>query len=178
VIRLEQNYRSTKTILAAASAVVAHNEMRKGKTLWTTNPQGEGITYMEAADADEEAMFVAERILQHQKSAPGSHIVVLYRTNFLSRVLEEKMRRYNMKYRIVGGFSFYERAEIKDMISYLTASLNPHDSVHMLRVINAPPRGIGKTTTDLLEEVAVERGASIWGAIEIVVQEARLPMRT
>src|SRR5215470_5841129 len=97
IIKLEQNYRSTKTILAAASAVVARNEMRKGKTLWTTNPEGERITYLEAADADEEAMFVAERILQHQRSAPNAHIVVLYRTNFLSRVLEEKMRRYNMK---------------------------------------------------------------------------------
>src|SRR5437667_3078866 len=129
---------------------------------------------MEAADADEEAMFVAERILQHQKSAPGSHIVVLYRTNFLSRVLEEKMRRYNMKYRIVGGFSFYERAEIKDMISYLTVSLNPHDSVNMLRVINSPPRGIGKTTTDTLEELAVQHGTSLWDAIEIAVREARL----
>ena len=178
VIRLEQNYRSTKTILAAASAVVANNEMRKGKTLWTTNTQGERITYLEAADADEEAMFVAERILQHQKSSPTAHIVVLYRTNFLSRILEEKLRRYNMKYRIVGGFSFYERAEVKDMISYLTAAMNPHDSVHLLRIINSPPRGIGKTTTDLLEELAVERGVSIWSAIEVALQEQRLPMRT
>ena len=83
-----------------------------------------------------------------------------------------------MKYRIVGGFSFYERAEIKDLISYLTVALNPHDSVHLLRVINVPPRGIGKTTTDMLEELAVERGTSIWDAIEISIREARLPMRT
>ncbi len=178
IIKLEQNYRSTKNILAAASAVVGNNQMRKGKALWTQNPSGDLITYAEAADAEEEAMYVADRLLYHQKADPSARMAVLYRTNFLSRVLEEKLRRYNMKYRIVGGFSFYERAEIKDMISYLTVSLNPHDSVHMLRVINAPPRGIGKTTTDLLEEVAVERGASIWGAIEIVVQEARLPMRT
>src|SRR5262245_25789803 len=178
VIRLEQNYRSTKTILAAASAVVANNELRKGKTLWTTNAQGERITYLEAADAEEEAMFVAERIIQHQKASSSAHIVVLYRTNFLSRVLEEKLRRYNLKYRIVGGFSFYERAEIKDMISYLTVSLNPDDSVHLLRVINMPPRGIGKTTTDMLEELAVERGTSIWDAIKIAIEKARLPMRT
>ncbi len=131
VIRLEQNYRSTKTILAAASAVVANNEMRKGKSLWTQNPPGERITYMEASDADEEAMFVAERILGYQKSRPDARIAVLYRTNFLSRVLEEKLRRYNMKYRIAGGFSFYERAEIKDMIRYLTIALNPQDSVHV-----------------------------------------------
>src|SRR5215475_7610135 len=178
IIKLEQNYRSTKNILAAASAVVANNEMRKGKTLWTQNPSGDLLNYMEAADAEEEAMYVAERILYHQKSDPSARIAVLYRTNFLSRILEEKLRRYNMKYRIVGGFSFYERAEIKDMISYLTVSLNPHDSVNLLRIINSPPRGIGKTTTDTLEELAVERGTSIWDAIEISIREPRLPMRT
>jgi DNA helicase-2/ATP-dependent DNA helicase PcrA len=178
MIKLEQNYRSTKNILAAASAVVANNEMRKGKSLWTQNPSGDLITYMESADAEEEAMYVAERILYHQKGDPGARIAVLYRTNFLSRILEEKLRRYNMKYRIVGGFSFYERAEIKDLISYLTVALNPHDSVHLLRVINVPARGIGKTTTDALEELAVERGISIWDAIEATVREARLPMRT
>src|SRR5580765_87427 len=128
IIKLEQNYRSTKTILAAASAVVANNEMRKGKSLWTENPSGELITYLDAADADEEAMFTAERIMHHQRNQPNNHIAVLYRTNFLSRVLEEKMRRYNMKYKIVGGFSFYERSEIKDLISYLTVALNPTDS--------------------------------------------------
>jgi DNA helicase II / ATP-dependent DNA helicase PcrA len=178
IVKLEQNYRSTKNILAAASAVVANNELRKGKTLWTQNPSGELLTCMEAADAEEEAMYVAERILYHQKADPSARIAVLYRTNFLSRILEEKLRRYNMKYRIVGGFSFYERAEIKDLISYLTVSLNPHDSVNLLRIINSPPRGIGKTTTDALEELAVERGTSIWDAIEIAVREARLPMRT
>src|SRR5262252_3505869 len=177
-IKLEQNYRSTKNILAAASAVVANNEMRKGKALWTQNPSGELITLMEASDAEEEAMYVADRILYHQKKDPSAHIAVLYRTNFLSRILEEKLRRYNMKYRIVGGFSFYERAEIKDLISYLTVALNPHDSVHLLRIINSPARGIGKTTTDMLEELAVERGTSVWNAIEISIQEARLPMRT
>jgi DNA helicase-2/ATP-dependent DNA helicase PcrA len=178
IIKLEQNYRSTKNILAAASAVVANNEMRKGKSLWTQNPSGELISLMESADAEEEAMYVADRILFHQKSDPSAHIAVLYRTNFLSRILEEKLRRYNMKYRIIGGFSFYERAEIKDLISYLTVSLNPHDSVNLLRIINSPARGIGKTTTDMLEELAVERGTSIWDAIEITIREARLPMRT
>jgi DNA helicase-2/ATP-dependent DNA helicase PcrA len=177
-VRLEQNYRSTKTILAAAGAVVAKNEMRKGKTLWTQNPQGELIAYLEAADADEEAMFVAERIIAHAKAQPHDHVAVLYRTNFLSRVLEEKLRRYNMKYRMVGGFSFYERAEIKDMISYLTVSLNPHDSVNVMRVINVPPRGIGKTTTDALSDLAVERETSLWGAIDIAVKEQTFPGRT
>jgi DNA helicase II / ATP-dependent DNA helicase PcrA len=178
IIRLEQNYRSTKTILAAASTVVANNEQRKGKTLWTQNPQGELISYLEAADAEEEAMFVAERILAHAKAQPLDHIAVLYRTNFLSRVIEEKLRRYNMKYRIVGGFSFYERAEIKDMISYLTVSLNPEDSVNLLRIINVPVRGIGKTTTDALADLAVERETSLWGAIEIAIKEQLMPGRT
>jgi DNA helicase-2/ATP-dependent DNA helicase PcrA len=176
-VRLEQNYRSTKTILAAASAVVANNEQRKGKTLWTQNPQGQLITYLEAADAEEEAMFVAERIIAHAKSQPLDHVAVLYRTNFLSRVIEEKLRRYNMKYRIVGGFSFYERAEIKDMISYLTVALNPEDSINLMRIINVPVRGIGKTTTDTLADLAVERETSLWGAIQIAVQEQRLPGR-
>ena len=178
VVRLEQNYRSTKTILAAASTVVANNEERKGKTLWTQNPQGELISYLEAADADEEAMFVAERILVHAKAQPLDRIAVLYRTNFLSRVVEEKLRRYNMKYRVVGGFSFYERAEIKDMISYLTVSLNPEDSVNLLRIINVPVRGIGRTTTDALADLAVERETTLWGAIEIAVKEQRMPGRT
>jgi DNA helicase-2/ATP-dependent DNA helicase PcrA len=178
VIRLEQNYRSTKNILAAASTVVANNEQRKGKTLWTQNPQGDLISYLEAADSDEEAMYVAERILAHAKAQPLDRIAVLYRTNFLSRVLEEKLRRYNMKYRIVGGFSFYERAEIKDMISYLTVALNPDDSVNLMRIINVPVRGIGKTTTDALSDLAVERETSLWGAIGIAVSEQRMPGRT
>jgi len=178
IVRLEQNYRSTKTILAAASTVVANNEQRKGKTLWTQNPQGELISYLEAADAEEEAMFVAERIIVHSKAQPLDHIAVLYRTNFLSRVIEEKLRRYNMKYRIVGGFSFYERAEIKDMISYLTVAQNPDDSVNLMRIINVPVRGIGKTTTDMLSDLAVERETSLWGAIQIAVQEQTLPGRT
>jgi DNA helicase-2/ATP-dependent DNA helicase PcrA len=178
VIRLEQNYRSTKTILAAASAVVANNEMRKGKSLWTQNPPGERITYMEAGDSDEEAMFTAERILGYQKSRPDARIAVLYRTNFLSRVMEEKLRRYNMKYRIAGGFSFYERAEIRDMIGYLTIALNPEDSVHVLRVINSPARGIGKSTTDTLQDIAVERETTVWGAIRIAIEEQRFPTRT
>jgi len=152
--------------------------MRKGKTLWTQNPQGELISYLEAADAEEEAMFVAERIIAHAKSQPLDHIAVLYRTNFLSRVIEEKLRRYNMKYRIVGGFSFYERSEIKDMISYLTVAQNPDDSVNLMRIINVPVRGIGKTTTDALSDLAVERETSLWGALQIAVQEQTMPGRT
>jgi DNA helicase-2/ATP-dependent DNA helicase PcrA len=114
----------------------------------------------------------------YQRSRPDARIAVLYRTNFLSRVLEEKLRRYNLKYRIAGGFSFYERAEIKDLIAYLTIALNPQDSVHVLRVINSPARGIGKSTIDALQDLAVERETSIWEAIGIVIREQRVPLRT
>jgi DNA helicase-2/ATP-dependent DNA helicase PcrA len=152
--------------------------MRKGKTLWTENPKGELIALMEGEDADAEALFVSEKILEHRRATPDAHIAILYRANFLSRALEEKLRRYNVDYRIVGGFSFYERAEIKDLIAYLTVALNPHDSVHLLRIINSPPRGIGKATIDSLEDLAVERETSVWSAIEMAIREDRFPTRT
>ena len=178
IVRLEQNYRSTKTILAGASAVVANNEMRKGKELWTENDSGEPITYFEAADPDQEAAFVAEKVKEHRRRRPDTHIAVLYRTNFLSRILEEMFRRFDISYRVVGGFSFYERAEIKDIISYLTAALNPHDSVHLLRIINTPARGIGKTTIDALMDLAAGRESSLWDAVGVALDEATLPLRS
>ena len=178
IVRLEQNYRSTKTILAGASAVVANNEMRKGKELWTENESGEPITYFEAADPDQEAAFVAQKVMDHRRRRPDTHIAVLYRTNFLSRILEEMFRRFDISYRVVGGFSFYERAEIKDIISYLTAALNPHDSVHLLRIINTPARGIGKTTIDALMDLAAGRESSLWDALGVALDEATLPLRS
>lgn len=177
-IRLEQNYRSTRTILAAASAVVAHNEQRKGKELWTENDQGGKIEYFEARDPDQEAAFVAEKVLAHRRSHPGRHVAVLYRINFLSRILEEMFRRFDIPYRVVGGFSFYERAEVKDLVSYLTTALNPDDSVHLLRIINTPPRGIGKTTIDTLMDLAAEREESLWSAIRSSVESGQLPLRS
>ncbi len=178
IVRLEQNYRSTKTILAGASAVVANNEMRKGKELWTKNDPGERITYFEAADPDQEAAFVAQKVADHRRKRTDTRIAVLYRTNFLSRILEEVFRRFDIPYRVVGGFSFYERAEIKDMISYLTAALNPHDSVHLLRIINTPSRGIGKTTIDALMDLAADRESSLWDALGVALDEATLPLRS
>ena len=178
IVRLEQNYRSTKTILAAAGAVVANNEDRKGKELWTENTSGEKIQYFEASDPDQEAAFVAEKVGEHRQNSPGTHIAVLYRINFLSRVLEEMFRRLDIPYRVVGGFSFYERAEIKDLLSYLTAVLNLHDSVRMVRIINTPARGIGKTTVDRLLKFASEREISLWDAIGIAIDEAGLPLRS
>jgi DNA helicase-2/ATP-dependent DNA helicase PcrA len=178
IVRLEQNYRSTKTILTAASSVVANNEMRKGKDLWTENSKGERIGYFEASDPDQEAAFVAEKIIAHRRRDPHASIGVLYRTNFLSRILEEMFRRFDIPYRVVGGFSFYERAEVKDLLSYLTAAINPDDSVHLLRIINTPTRGIGRTTIDVLLDEASEQETSLWEAIALVRDRATLPLRS
>src|SRR5215469_2187798 len=147
IIRLEQNYRSTQNILQAASAVVANNIRRKGKNLWTSRQGGTKIGYYEAPDGENEALFAADWIARYLREATERgdtpRAAVLYRTNSQSRLFEEAMRRYGLKYHVVGGFSFYERAEIKDMISYLKAVLNPDDSISLLRVINTPARGIG-----------------------------------
>jgi len=181
IIRLEQNYRSTQSILAAASAVVANNVKRKGKNLWTSRQGGAKVGYYEAPDGENEALFVADRVARYLKEAVEQgetpRTAVLYRTNSQSRLFEEAMRRYQLKYHVVGGFSFYERAEIKDMISYLKVIVNPDDSVSLLRVINTPARGIGKTTVETLEAVALETGLSLWGAIGEAIQGQLLPAR-
>lgn len=177
-IRLEQNYRSTKTILAAAGAVVANNEMRKGKDLWTDKSTGEKIRYFEAADPDQEAAFVVERVRERRRHRPESPIAVLYRTNVLSRTLEEMFRRFDIPYRVLAGFRFYERSEIKDVIGYLTASMNPHDSLHLLRILNTPARGIGRTTVDALLDRAAECEVSLWDAIRGILDDPGLAMRS
>src|SRR6185295_13196106 len=123
-IRLEQNYRSTQTILDVAGAVVKNNVERKGKTLWTSNPQGDRVRYFQAFDAESEARFVASKILEHRQEEYDLRAAVLYRTNSQSRVFEEAMRRASLPYNIVGGFSFYERMEVRDIISYLKLALN------------------------------------------------------
>jgi DNA helicase-2/ATP-dependent DNA helicase PcrA len=181
IIRLEQNYRSTQSILAAASAVVANNVKRKGKNLWTSRQGGAKVGYYEAPDGENEALFVADRVARYLKEAVEQgetpRTAVLYRTNSQSRLFEEAMRRYQLKYHVVGGFSFYERAEIKDMVSYLKVIINPDDSVSLLRVINTPVRGIGKTTVETLEALALETGLSLWGAIGEAIQRQLLPVR-
>jgi DNA helicase-2/ATP-dependent DNA helicase PcrA len=180
-IRLEQNYRSTQNILEAASAVVANNVNRKGKSLWTARQGGPKIGYYEAPDGENEALFVADSISGHLREAAATNeetrVAVLYRTNAQSRLFEEALRRYQLKYNVVGGFSFYERAEIKDMISYLKLIQNPDDSIALLRVINTPARGIGKTTLDTLERIALETGLSLWAAVGHVIAQKLLPAR-
>ena len=182
IVRLEQNYRSTQNILSAASAVVANNVKRKGKNLWTSRQGGNNIGYYEAPDGENEALFAADLFSKYlQQSAQEGNdrdrAAVLYRTNAQSRLFEEAMRRYQLQYHVVGGFSFYERAEIKDMISYLKVVQNADDSVALLRVINTPTRGIGRTTLDTLERIALETGTSLWGAIGNAVNGLLLPQR-
>ena len=182
IIRLEQNYRSTQNILQAASAVVAHNVRRKGKNLWTDRVGGMKISYYEAPDGENEALFAADYVAKYLAKAgeDGSHTpraAVLYRTNSQSRLLEEAMRRYQLKYHVVGGFSFYERAEIKDLISYLKAIQNPDDSIALQRIINTPVRGIGKNSMETVERIALETGLSLWGAIQEVIRQQLLPLR-
>ena len=181
IIRLEQNYRSTQNILQAASAVVANNVRRKGKNLWTSRQGGAKVGYYEAPDGENEALFAADWIARYVREAvergEDPRAAVLYRTNSQSRLFEEAMRRYGLKYHVVGGFSFYERAEIKDMISYLKVIQNPDDSISLLRVVNTPTRGIGKGTIDTLERLALETGLSLWGAIGEAIKRQLLPPR-
>jgi DNA helicase-2/ATP-dependent DNA helicase PcrA len=181
IIRLEQNYRSTENILQAASAVVANNLKRKGKNLWTSRQGGTKIGYYEAPDGENEALFAADYIAKYLREGvdqgEDTRAAVLYRTNSQSRLYEEAMRRYGLKYHVVGGFSFYERAEIKDMISYLKVIHNPDDSISLLRVVNTPVRGIGKTSIETVERVALETGLSLWGAIGEAIRRQLLPQR-
>jgi DNA helicase-2/ATP-dependent DNA helicase PcrA len=182
VIRLEQNYRSTQNILEAASAVVSHNLQRKGKTLWTSRQGGSQIGYYEAPDGENESLFTADYISRYLKKAAEEgqddvRVAVLYRTNSQSRLVEEAMRRYQLKYQVVGGFSFYERAEIKDMISYLKLINNLDDSIALMRVINTPARGIGRTTLETLERISLETGISLWKSIAEAIERKLLPQR-
>src|ERR1700728_110143 len=185
IIRLEQNYRSTQNILEAASSVVANNIRRKGKNLWTSRQGGTKIGYYEAPDGENEALFAADHIAKYMREAGRAEnsggetprAAVLYRTNSQSRLFEEAMRRYGLKYKVVGGFSFYERSEIKDMISYLKVIQNPDDSISLLRVINTPTRGIGKGTIDVIERRALETGLSLWGVLGESIRRQLLPQR-
>jgi DNA helicase II / ATP-dependent DNA helicase PcrA len=182
IIRLEQNYRSTQAILEGASAVVSNNVKRKGKTLWTAREGGNKIGYYEAPDGENESLFAADYISRYLKKMKEEgqedvRVAILYRLNSQSRLVEEAMRRYQLPYQVVGGFSFYERAEIKDMISYLKLISNPQDSIALLRVINTPTRGIGKSTIETLERLSLETGMSLWSALSEAIERQLLPAR-
>jgi ATP-dependent DNA helicase UvrD/PcrA len=178
IIRLEQNYRSTQLILDAATAVVSRNLARKGKTLWSDRGRGQKINLVEARDAEEEASYVAGEIERALRDNESATIGVLYRTNAQSRVMEEAMRRRAVEYRLVGGFSFYARAEIRDALAYARLAANLRDSAAFLRVINSPPRGIGATTVEKLQESARRANVSLWQALEDELAAKLLPART
>jgi DNA helicase-2/ATP-dependent DNA helicase PcrA len=182
LVRLERNYRSTQNILDAANAVVRNNPDRLGKTLRTEKEAGGHLRYFEARDAQGEAEFVAgevERILQDD---PSQTCAVEFRTNFQSRAFEEVFRRRGIRYKLVGGFSFYNRAEVKDALAYVRLAMHPEDDISLLRVLNLPPRGIGKITTDAVREMARSDGSSFWSAIakrisDAAVDRAVAPLR-
>ncbi|WP_260741880.1 ATP-dependent helicase [Tunturiibacter lichenicola] len=180
-IRLEQNYRSTQIILEGAGAVVSQNTQRKGKNLFTTREGGSLIGYYEAPDGENEALFIADRVQRYLREAGEQtdlpRCAVLYRTNSQSRLVEEALRRYQIQYHMVGGFSFYDRAEVKDILSYLKLVQNVHDSVALSRVVNSPPRGIGKTTMETLERMALSSGMSTWDAIGRAIEDKLLQPR-
>jgi len=167
VIRLEQNYRSTKTILNAANDVIDNNFARKKKRLWTDNGEGEKINLVTLEDEGQEAYFIAQEINNRifRDNLNYKDFAVLYRTNAQSRVLEEVMVRMRLPYKIIGGLRFYQRKEIKDILAYLRVIANPSDDVSLLRIINVPKRGIGTTTVDRLKAAAEERNQSIFDII-------------
>lgn len=177
VIRLEQNYRSTQLILDAAGAVVSRNLARKGKTLWTDRSGGAKVRLFDARSADEEAQFVAAEVACAIADPGAGSVAVLYRTNAQSRLLEESLRLRGINYRLVGGFSFYARAEIKDALAYARLANNLRDDAALGRIINVPPRGIGDTTFGAVAESARRDKLSLWEALERELFERRLPPR-
>ena len=166
-IKLEQNYRSTKTILAAANAVIENNTERKKKELWTENPEGEKVTTYQAMDERDEANFIATTIRKQKTIFNASYgdMAILYRTNAQSRILEEGLMNAHIPYTMVGGLKFYDRKEIKDIVAYLRVIFNPLDSVSLLRIINVPKRGIGQTTVDKLMSYAADAGLTLFDII-------------
>ncbi len=165
VIKLERNYRSTQNILDAAGAVVANNPDRLGKSLSAENGAGTNLKYFEGRDATAEAEYVAGELTKILDDDSSLTCAVEYRTNFQSRAFEEVFRRRGIRYKLVGGFSFYNRAEVKDALAYVRLALHPEDDISLLRVLNVPPRGIGKTTVDALRETARTDNTPIWDAI-------------
>lgn len=167
VIKLEQNYRSTKNILAAANAVIENNINRKPKELWTENPQGEKLSVYEAYNERDEAHYIADNIIKQNTLYNISYndIAVLYRTNAQSRSLEEGLMRAGIPYTMVGGLKFYDRKEIKDIMAYLKVIFNPADQISLLRIINVPKRGLGATTLNKLSAYATANDLSLFDAV-------------
>ncbi|HYW99696.1 MAG TPA: UvrD-helicase domain-containing protein [Candidatus Elarobacter sp.] len=172
IVKLERNYRSTQNILDAAGAVVANNPERLGKSLSAEKGSGGNLKYFEGRDAQAEAEFVAGELERILNDDSDQSCAVEYRTNFQSRAFEEVFRRRGLRYKLVGGFSFYNRAEVKDALAYVRLAMHPEDDISLLRVLNLPPRGIGKTTVDAIRESARVDGTPLWTAIEKFVSGA------
>jgi ATP-dependent DNA helicase pcrA len=170
-VKLEQNYRSTGTILAAANGIISHNVNRKEKALWSAKGSGLPIEFYMPETETDEADFIAEMIESYKRDEglKYSDFGILLRTNSLTRNIEESLLETNIPYRVTGGTSFFQRKEIKDIISYLRVATNPDDDVNLLRIINTPPRGIGKTTIKAVSEVATEKKISVWKAIDFLI---------
>jgi superfamily I DNA/RNA helicase len=166
IVKLEQNYRSTKTILGAANDVIAHNKQRHGKQLWSLHAAGELITHAVAATAEDEARWVATEITRvHKDGRPWQDVAVMYRSNLQAKMLEDELRQASVPYVMYGGQQFFERKEVKDVIAYLRVALNSRDELALRRVINYPARGIGATTVDRLVTAAHAKHASLWDAL-------------
>jgi DNA helicase-2/ATP-dependent DNA helicase PcrA len=179
VIRLEQNYRSTATILSAANAVISHNSSRLGKSLWTSGGEGSPIRLYAAFNERDEAEFVVNRIRDYAtRGVPRSHMAVLYRSNAQSRVFEETLLAAGIPYRVYGGMRFFERAEIKDALAYLRLMANRDDDPSFERVVNTPARGVGARTMDAVRLQARRSGSSLWRAAVSLVGEDQLPKRS
>jgi len=184
IFKLEQNYRSTKTILAAADAVIQNNRERKAKRLWTDNAAGEPITYFTGTTERDEADFIAREIARltgaqdTQADTQPTDIVIFYRVNAQSRVLEEALVRRRIPYYIVGGTRFYDRREIKDLIAYLRVILNPADAISLERMIGVPARGIGSKTVEVIASVAAHEGVTLFEAMGRIETESRVALRT
>ena len=195
IVRLEQNYRSTQTILDAASAVISQNRNRKDKRLWTDRQGGSKIVYFRANDELEEADFITRSVRQARSADVDAMVAVLYRTNAQSRAIEDSLMREGVPYKIIGGVRFYERKEIKDSLAYLKLIINPHDDVSLRRVINVPARGIGKGVMDSLQAIdpsaiaadappllaaglqEVSSARSLWAKLVYAVDESKLTPR-
>jgi DNA helicase-2/ATP-dependent DNA helicase PcrA len=166
IIRLERNYRSTQKILDAAAAVVKNNASRLGKTLQGTLGTGDALRFFEAPDSVAEASYICGELSSIVRRDSDARVAVLYRTSAQSRSFEEVLRRLGIRYRVVGGFSFYQRAEVRNALAYVRLLFHPEDDAALLRVVNVPPRGIGATTVAALGARARERGESLWAAIQ------------
>ena len=165
-IRLEQNYRSTKNILAAANAVIRHNQGRKGKELWTSGADGDKVSLYTAMNENDEARYVANQLMEDYRAGIkwNTH-AVLYRMNAQSNQLEVAFKRSGIPYRVIGGTRFFDRAEVKDMLAYLCAIQNHADDLRLTRIINNPPRGIGNTTVEKARAIAARDGLSVWDVV-------------